>query len=74
MPLLQMPTTFYRVEGPLDARTCAFCRDWLGRTIPQEQRASYVESHGFEARHACRCSFLAVQVELDAADPSCEWA
>jgi hypothetical protein len=75
MPLLQMPTTFYRVEGPRDGRTCAFCRDWLGRVLPQEQRASFQESHGLEGTgHGCRCTFVPVQKQLDREDPSCEWA
>jgi hypothetical protein len=70
-----MQTSWLRVAGPRDAQSCAWCRSWVGRTVPVEMQASYASYHrGASADHACRCRLEPAELKVDAEDPGCLWA
>lgn len=67
-----LKTSWLRVEGPMDARTCAHCRSWSGRLLPLEMRDEYGRGH--KADHACRCRMVPAELRPDPEDPDCAWA
>lgn len=67
-----LKTSWLRVEGPQDARTCAHCRSWGGRLLPLEMQAEYARGH--RADHACRCRLMLAELKADPEDPDCAWA
>ena len=68
-------TSWLRVVGPNDERSCAWCRNWVERTVPIEMGAAYASYHGrANADHACRCRLEPAEMKADPEDPGCAWA
>ena len=66
-----LETSWLRVEGPRDTRSCAWCQRWNGRLLPVELQAEYRAHHS--GGGACRCTLTPEQLKADAEDPGCEW-
>lgn len=71
-PPAAMQTSWLRVQGPADARTCPWCRNWVGRVLPIEMKGTYASEH--RADHACRCRLEPEQLRPDPEEPDCTWA
>lgn len=66
-----LQTSWLRVEGPQDARTCAWCQRWVGRVLPVELQATFAAEH--HGGQACRCQLKPAELRTDAEDPGCAW-
>lgn len=67
-----LQTSWLRVDGPQDARSCAWCRSWVGRLLPLEMEEEFGRNH--RADHECRCRFTPAELRPDPEDPDCAWA
>jgi hypothetical protein len=67
-----MQTSWLRVSGPRDEQSCAWCRNWVGRTLPMEMQTTFATYHRAED-HACRCKLEPAELKVDPEDPGCAW-